>query len=237
VKNQKIKFYPSENIHGQIFDPPVPTKTLIPKWYRDQDTHPEGKKFVIKETGNVAVTIKACMPVFDIITAGYTITLPGDVNFEKLENGEFDVSWTVNHLQLIESHARAQYDKHGTPEEYFPIAYKFINPWIIQTPPGYSCLFIQPSLQDTLPFQIVPAIVDTDKHPQAINFPFFIRKDFEGIIPTGTPIVQVIPFKRDNWEHESFTEFNPKFQPEWEKAMRRIRHRYKAYFRTIKKWD
>jgi hypothetical protein len=33
-----------------------------------------------------------------------------------------------------------------------------------------------------------------------VNFPFFIRKDFEGIIPAGTPIAQAIPFKRTDWE-------------------------------------
>ena len=237
MKKKTIKFYPINNEYGEMFDPPVPSKKVLPTWYKLQEKHPEGKKFVIKETGNIAVTVKSCMPIFDMITAGYTITTPADVYFEKLENGDFDVSWTVNHLKMIESHAIAQYDKHNTPQEFYPMAYKWINPWVIQTPPGYSCLILQPTLNDELPFQIIPAIVDTDKHPQAINFPFFIRRDFDGIIPMGTPMVQVIPFKREDWVSESFTKPNLEFNAIWEKAMRRIQNRYKAYFRTIKKWD
>jgi hypothetical protein len=32
------------------------------------------------------------------------------------------------------------------------------------------------------------------------EIPFFLKQDFEGIIPEGTPIVQIIPIKRDSWE-------------------------------------
>jgi hypothetical protein len=40
--------------------------------------------------------------------------------------------------------------------------------------------------------------------PDSVHFPFSIL-DFEGdrkIIPMGTPVCQVIPFKRDEWESE-----------------------------------
>jgi hypothetical protein len=47
----------------------------------------------------------------------------------------------------------------------------------------------------------LPGIVDTDKYTAPVNFPFVINDiNFEGIIPKGTPIAQVIPFKRDPWE-------------------------------------
>jgi hypothetical protein len=31
------------------------------------------------------------------------------------------------------------------------------------------------------------------------NIPFFIKEGFSGVIPKGTPIAQVIPFKRESW--------------------------------------
>jgi hypothetical protein len=31
---------------------------------------------------------------------------------------------------------------------------------------------------------------------------FFLKRNFRGVIPKGTPIFQMIPFKRDNWELE-----------------------------------
>ena len=46
--------------------------------------------------------------------------------------------------------------------------------------------------------------MDTDIVSLSFQFPFIIEDpDWVGVIPKGTPIVQVIPFKRDNWESES----------------------------------
>jgi len=51
-----------------------------------------------------------------------------------------------------------------------------------------------------LPFQTLSGIVDCDVHPNSVFVPFFLKKDFEGIIPAGTPIMQLLPFKRESWE-------------------------------------
>jgi hypothetical protein len=40
------------------------------------------------------------------------------------------------------------------------------------------------------------------------NHPFFIQEEFEGIIPKGTPYMQMIPIKRDSWKSE-FAEYDP----------------------------
>jgi hypothetical protein len=74
---------------------------------------------------------------------------------------------------------------------YFPYSFK--------TPKGYSVLFSQPFNRYDLPFTTLSAIIDTDDAVIRGRIPFFIKKDFEGIIPAGTPIAQIIPFKRDEW--------------------------------------
>jgi hypothetical protein len=53
-------------------------------------------------------------------------------------------------------------------------------------------------------FTILPGIVDTDQYKAAVNFPFVLNEadKFEGLIPAGTPMAQVIPFKRDSWKME-----------------------------------
>jgi hypothetical protein len=44
-------------------------------------------------------------------------------------------------------------------------------------------------------------IVDTDKYINNIHFPFALNDPkWRGIIPAGTIIAQVIPFKRDDWQ-------------------------------------
>ena len=75
-----------------------------------------------------------------------------------------------------------------------------MNPWGIKTPRGYSVLICNPMHNKSSIFSILEGIVDTDKYHVPINFPFIIiDKDFEGIIPAGTTIAQVIPFKRNRW--------------------------------------
>ena len=87
-----------------------------------------------------------------------------------------------------------------------------------------------------MPFYVLPAIVDTDKHPINVNFPFFIRKDFEGTLPMGTPIMQIIPFKRDIWTHEVITEHDRNLDKMWKRAEGIGANRYKTFFRTKKDW-
>jgi hypothetical protein len=53
-----------------------------------------------------------------------------------------------------------------------------------------------------LPFLNTTGIVDSDKASIAGTFPFFIAEGWEGIIPAGTPYMQILPFKRENWDHE-----------------------------------
>jgi hypothetical protein len=43
------------------------------------------------------------------------------------------------------------------------------------------------------------AIVDTDVFPLRAEITFYLRSDFSGVIPRGTPIFQAIPIKREEW--------------------------------------
>ena len=71
---------------------------------------------------------------------------------------------------------------------------------VIKTPKGYSCLYTHPLNRHDLPFTTLSGIIDTDSVIHEGHIPFFIKKDFEGVIKSGTPIIQVIPFKRENWQ-------------------------------------
>jgi hypothetical protein len=63
-------------------------------------------------------------------------------------------------------------------------------------------LFTHPIHRDSLPFQAFSAIIDTDNFISDGHLSMYIEKDFKGIIERGTPLVQVIPFKRDKHEME-----------------------------------
>jgi hypothetical protein len=72
----------------------------------------------------------------------------------------------------------------------------------MKTPRGWSILVVQPLNRFDLPWTITSGIMDTDQYSTSGNIPFFIREDFDGIIAEGTPIAQVIPFKRQDWKSE-----------------------------------
>ena len=53
---------------------------------------------------------------------------------------------------------------------------KFINKWLIKTPPGYSCLFVKPLNHFETRFEIISGVVDTDTYINTINFPFLLHQ-------------------------------------------------------------
>jgi hypothetical protein len=166
---------------------PIPASRGVATWWR--------KAPLVKDQVH---TMKKCTPILDALTAGYLISLPVDVYKAKnvVKFGErFDI-------QFVSEHFKSQTEAYPVPEEFDDQPYKWINPWKITTPKGYSCLFIHPLNAGDTPFHSFSGIVDTDKHPLTVNFPFVIKKDFEGSIPAGTPMIQVIPFKRDSWVSE-----------------------------------
>ena len=119
---------------------------------------------------------------------------------------------------------------------------KIKNPWIIKTPPGYSCLFTPPLNNQDDRFSIISGIVDTDTYPLQINFPFTINGDkyktLTTVLKKGTPFVQVIPFKRDNWKM-SIKSFDEKISKENIEGSFKfnslILHKYKQVFWGKKK--
>jgi len=184
---------------------PKPATSFVPDWYKNMDSYMGGEK---KPTGDgqTTGTIKRCMPVFDVITHGYIITtyvdiwvsqkeeLDGQGNLKKLPWYEWPSFNPIQFHPIIQ--APDHPTKNGAP---YP---KIINPWGIKTPPGYSTMFMAPVHRDNL-FTILPGVVDTDTYTAPVNFPGVLTDvNFEGLIPAGTPIAQVIPFQRESWAME-----------------------------------
>ena len=111
------------------------------------------------------------------------------------------IQWTTSE-NVLEMWPEEQVSGFEIPEGYDRFVYKYIHGWTIKTPPGWSCLIAHPFGYSNIPIKTIPGIVDTDVLETEINTPFFIKKDFEGIIEKGTPMFQIIPIKRDNWESE-----------------------------------
>lgn len=204
--NKKIITFFTEDKLNIELSSPYPASKNIPDWYKKIPQYVGGKK--VFKNGNNNSTIKKCVPFLDALTCGYIIPLGSDLYITRENTNDPGVkskdipyySWGSG--THIEFHPERQAPKHPKNKTGYPIP-KFINPWSIKTPPGYSCLFIPPLSYEEEKFRILPGIVDTDTYNSPVNFPFMLcDPNFEGLIPSGTPIAQVIPFKRDSWEME-----------------------------------
>ena len=81
---------------------------------------------------------------------------------------------------------------------------KFTNPWNIETAEGWSVKFQTPANNWSNDIQLVEGIVDTDTYYNEVNFPYVWTGSEVGewLIPRGTPLVHVIPFKRTDMKLE-----------------------------------
>jgi hypothetical protein len=88
------------------------------------------------------------------------------------------------------------------PWGYDSYHFAWYGEWAVKLPKGYSAVYIQPMNRYELPFETTSGIIDSDTVNLFGTVPFFLAKDYEGTIPKGTPFLQIIPFKRENWKSE-----------------------------------
>jgi len=182
---------------------PKPASIYLPEWYKKTQTY-LGNSKNIGFNGQTTGTIKKCIPVFDALTSGYIIPTHCDLIIKK-EPNTGEILYIPSIDGSIEFHDIQQAPYHPYMNHHrYP---KWINPWAIKTPPGYSSLFIPPVHGGNGYFTIAEGFVDTDQYMSPVNFPFVLDDvNFEGLIPAGTPMVQVIPVKREEWKSFSGSE-------------------------------
>lgn len=198
---QNIEFIPVEH-YGLDSVKPIPAIKRIPPWFKKIEAL---RKFYNKNDPNEApdFTVKKCIPVLDAFTTGYYLVTKHDMVWTINDNGQHVCTCDAKLVQggdkPVTMHPFEQIRDIELGSIYNEYAYKFSNPYVIKTPPGYSCIFTHPFNQVS-PFYTMTGVVDTDMHPLAVQFPFLMVKGFEGKISAGTPIVQIIPFKREEWK-------------------------------------
>ena len=196
-----LKYQPFQDHLYKYIDPPTPASQHIPEWFVKLAKKIIPNKMPIQPNGEANFTAKACAPLVDSFIAGYTVTLPFDIIVTRNPEYKYLFNWQCE-WPVVDEHGPGQYPDTAIPKGFRGI-YKWNNPWAFKTPPGYSLWVTHPVNRYDLPFITMTGFVDTDTYNFApIKFPFFLRDDFEGTIPHGTPIAQIIPIKRDNWEIE-----------------------------------
>lgn len=190
-KTPIIEFLAEEK-HLDILMPPAPAKKFIPEWYKTLDTH---IKHTRDNKGGHAMTAKKCLPMMDAMTYGYIIPLAGDVHVRTNEDASMIDIVENPYIKLTEEHHQDQVGPKFPNKKQHLV--KFINHFTVKTAPGYSCIFMPPMNHIETRFIPLGGIVETDKYLRPVNFPsLWLAGDYDDYVTAGTPIVQVIPFKR-----------------------------------------
>ena len=220
--DKEIKFCPIDKDMRKVWPHPKPANHFMPEEYKKLERYKDGNLHT--------PTIKTCMPFLDAMGCGYIIPFDQDYIIDPTEK-EFSVTPANKEKNDIGYHDKAQIPKewHHKTGEY---AGKFINKWLITTPPGYSCLFTQPMNrfgEDR--FLLINGVVDTDNYINTINFPFILlKRDKQFLIKKGDPMVQIIPFKRESWKMSSKFYFEKKHSATINLLNSKFMDRYKKMF-------
>lgn len=197
-----IEFLCAPEDRGVIAEP-VPAKQMLPDWFRRL---PAVDKTHLTASDN-GLTVKRCMPFLDALSLGWVLPLAATIRLEIKDDGStITAGWEFD-KDLVSNHSPHQIAGH--PLEPRPPA-KIHNYWTIRTPPGWSCLFVPPLNRGHPVIDVLAGVVDTDKYTSLINFPFIATAP-DGVytLEKGTPLVQVIPFRRHDpdigWEIRSET--------------------------------
>lgn len=201
---QKITFIPSLESFKDLYMPPVPATTMVPEWYKSLalygDTNDIKNLHPVNHIGTdgTLVATKKCMPFFDALTSGYYYLLEDDLHVDLNKEGFPTLTWKGD-VMLIDKRPTLEVP---IPSNCHQLHFGFRMNWFYKTPPGYSVLVTHPMNRYDLPFYTLSGMVDSDIWGLPVFFSFFLKRDFIGTIPKGTPIMQFIPFKRDAWQIE-----------------------------------
>lgn len=230
--NKNIITFRAQNEHvWKVRERPFPSSNVLPEWWKEMKPYSNlENKF--KLNPGPTVTVKKCAPALDALTAGYIVPLWTDV-FVSKENNIPLIQWSSQEV-VFDTWHETQVSKYEIPDGFSSTVLKYIHGWTIKTPPGWSCLITHPFGYQNIPIKTISGIVDTDILETEINTPFFIKNNFEGIIEKGTPMFQIIPFKRSDWQSNFILENENQLYFNVEKLRTKLIGSYSRYLRVKK---
>lgn len=213
-----------------------PAREIKPSWYVEQRSWSSDRKFA------------NCPGMLDAMQAGYIMPAWTDIHIKANTAGAI-----VTYNKAAEHYSRPKdYMSNDLTGNFIEVAddvkftvNKISPPWDIFAAEGYSVwitapLYHAPYLRD---LHIYPGIVDCDGLP-TLNVIFTPLRACEIHIPIGAPLLQIIPFKRENM-HAEVAKASTWEKMRIENALptrvrgiyRKLFHRKKIYTSEIKKGD
>lgn len=140
-------------------------------------------------------TVKACPGIGDWLTMGYIIPAWSDI---VLKNTEYGPDVTLSNHDGAASHSPSECSGLLYTKSHYGGSIKLPCKWMIKTAPGWSIMIVPLWYHENLPIEAMPGIIHSDTHHTEVNFNFILKTEEEFRIKAGTPLVKVIPFKRQD---------------------------------------
>jgi hypothetical protein len=178
----------------------APAKNFIPDWFKKQ-TRYENEESKALNVLPLKMTYKACYAFTDSFTTGYIMPLAVDIAVRQTEGGP-SITWEDPNNKYVVLRDKNTNNTLPTPNGFANQHYVWETKHSFKIPKGYSAIVTHPLNRFDLPFLTLSGIIDGEMTVYNGNIPVFFNSTFEGIISAGTPIAQIILFKREDWTNK-----------------------------------
>ena len=93
--NKTIKIHLIKDFPDQLVLPPLPSKKLVPSWFKHIPPKVEDPKL-----GEIQ-SVKKCIPFLDAMTSGYTLLAHMDILIELGEDGSIKLPYLDEHHKML----------------------------------------------------------------------------------------------------------------------------------------
>ena len=189
-KKQPEIVFECDNWATRKYSPVRPSSEFVPEKFKNLPSTLKKQKF----TRDNVYTIKICPGLQDYIGHGYVIPAWCDIQI-KIENGHPNVRYSDPELKHAIHFPEQMGDFLDTK---FPVRtpVKLDNPWWTYTKKDWSIMYLPMHFHENAYFEAIPGVIDHDKGPGRTPLNIMLKTNQDFIIKQGTPLVQMIPYKR-----------------------------------------
>jgi hypothetical protein len=192
IKPGEIKIFPMDNRLNEM-----------PPFINSAETQPSWFRRIHKGQGS----LRRCAGINDYYNIGVTLPSWTTFNFRPGEHGHWETrganfGFNQNETDVskiegfpFESTGECPITSVRAPqlaEAQYP---KLVNPWRVQTAPGWSVLLLPVLWEPNNNYDVLPAVIHTDFY-HTLNIVLNIKAESPFSIKWGTPLAHLIPFER-----------------------------------------
>lgn len=197
---------------------PIPIKDYSIDWYKNIKKSND-KTYYFDEL-NTNATVKSCPSFVEIFENGFVVPAPADYFIHYTEDNSFIGQTPFSFKDVLREddinyHPHSQLINHLPEHNPYQIIAKINLPLKVFTPKGYSLAFMRMPFADHSDFEAIYGNLRADKlHHLSIQCGIKHRNPIH--IKQGTPLVLLVPFKREKFTHKIIDiKKNNKYRKQW----------------------